>query len=147
MQAIFRRSRRQLAALCALALVAAGCGGSQAADSAAAGTGERGDSPVTASDRSLDAGVGAARADLAQRLGVEPASIELVSAREVTWPDGSLGCPQPGMSYTQALVDGSQIILRHGGIDYHYHAGGARDPFYCPDPRPPVPEGAGGSDR
>ena len=26
----------------------------------------------------------------------------------VAWqPDGSLGCPQPGMAYTQALVNGS----------------------------------------
>lgn len=88
-----------------------------------------------------------ARADLARRLGVGEDDIEVISEREVTWPDGSIGCPQPGMAYTQALVNGSQIVLRHTGVDYHYHAGGSRGPFYCADPRPPVPEGAGGGDR
>jgi hypothetical protein len=91
--------------------------------------------------------VAVARADLARRIGVAQDDIEVVSVREVTWPDGAIGCPQPGMAYTQALVDGSQIILRHGGRDYHYHAGGARGPFYCANPRPPVPAGAGGGDR
>ena len=52
-----------------------------------------------------------ARADLARRLGVDPDDLEVISAEEVTWPDGSLGCPEPGMSYTQALVDGSKVVL------------------------------------
>ena len=36
---------------------------------------------------------------------------ELVSARAVTWNNGALGCPKPGISYTQALVDGMQVIV------------------------------------
>ncbi len=35
-------------------------------------------------------------ADLASRLGVDESIVALVSQEEVTWPDGSLGCPQPG---------------------------------------------------
>ena len=30
----------------------------------------------------------------------------------MTWTDGSLGCPQKGMSYTQALVEGELLLLR-----------------------------------
>ena len=39
----------------------------------------------------------------------------MVSVEEVTWRDGSRGCAQPGMAYTQALIDGSRITLRAGG--------------------------------
>jgi hypothetical protein len=134
------RPARRLGALCALALMAAGCGGSEPARATPGGDGG---SPVTAPEGAPDARVDAARADLAQRLGAEPASIELVSVREVTWRDGSLGCPKPGMSYKQVLVNGSQIVLRHDGVDYHYHAGGARGPFYCPDPQEPLAGGDG----
>ena len=30
----------------------------------------------------------------------------IVRAQSVVWNDGSLGCPEPGMMYTQALVNG-----------------------------------------
>ena len=79
-----------------------------------------------------------AKADLAGRLGVQPGQITLVSSEEVTWPDGSLGCPQPGMHYTQALVDGTRIVLAAGGKQYNYHAGGRRGPFLCTNPQPPL---------
>ena len=36
---------------------------------------------------------------------------------EVTWSDGSRGCAEPGMMYTQALIDGSRITLRVDGHD------------------------------
>ena len=76
--------------------------------------------------------VALARADLARRLGVEPDELEVISAEEITWPDGSLGCPEPGMSYTQALVDGSKVVLGHEDRVYVYHAGDDGQPFLCP---------------
>lgn len=77
-----------------------------------------------------------ARADLASRLGVPVDDVEVVSVEEVTWPDGSLGCPRPGMSYTQALVDGLRIVLAVDGVTHHYHAGSGGQPFHCPSPSP-----------
>lgn len=82
-------------------------------------------------DPSLEQIVTQARNDLAQRLAMDPKQIELVEAASVTWPDGSLGCPQPGMAYTQVLVDGLLIRLRAGERIYEYHSGGARAPFLC----------------
>lgn len=76
--------------------------------------------------------VAPARADLAERLGVEPEEIEVVVAERVTWPDGSLGCPEPGMSYTQATVEGSKVVLGHDDRVYVYHAGNDDQPFLCP---------------
>ena len=76
--------------------------------------------------------VQAAFTDLRDRLGDDQARIEVVSVDEVDWPDGSVGCPQPGMAYTQAIVNGTKIVLRHAGIRYNYHQGGSRPVFYCP---------------
>lgn len=73
-----------------------------------------------------------ARDDLARRLDVDADEIEVLVAEEVTWPDGSLGCPKEGKSYTQALVEGSQVVLRHGDRVYDYHAGSDDQPFLCP---------------
>lgn len=73
-------------------------------------------------------------ADLATRLGVDAASIEVVSEEEVTWRNGSLGCAKEGQMYTQALVDGTRIILRVDATDYEYHSGRGRSAFLCDAP-------------
>ncbi len=93
------------------------------------------DSPASSPvEPGLETLVATARADLARRLGVPVEQIEVLEARSVTWPDGSLGCPQPGMRYTQVLVDGALIRLLAGGKVYEYHSGGSRAPFLCEQP-------------
>jgi hypothetical protein len=86
-------------------------------------------SPIPGSG--VQAPVQVAIQDLAERLNVDVAQIELREARAVTWPDASLGCPQPGIAYTQAPQDGLLIRLWAGGEAYHYHSGGSREPFLC----------------
>ncbi|HLS39315.1 MAG TPA: hypothetical protein VK038_00960 [Ornithinicoccus sp.] len=81
-------------------------------------------------------------ADLAQRLGVEESAVTVAGHREVTWRDGSLGCPEPGMMYTQALVPGEQLVLEVDGKLYAYHAATGRDFSYCANPQEPAPGGA-----
>jgi hypothetical protein len=72
-----------------------------------------------------------ARSDLSGRLGVSVEEVEVLDVEEVTWPDGSLGCPQPGQMYTQALVEGHRIVLEHDDRVYLYHSGGDVLPFLC----------------
>ncbi len=72
-------------------------------------------------------------ADLAQRLGVSEDEVRVVSMEEVTWRDGSLGCAQEGMMYTQALVNGSRIVLDVDAKTYEYHQGQGRV-FWCEKP-------------
>jgi hypothetical protein len=75
-------------------------------------------------------------ADLANRLGDDPSSITVVSAEAVIWPDAGLGCPEPGMVYTQVQVDGLLIMLSTDGNEYRYHAGGRVSvPFLCENPK------------
>jgi hypothetical protein len=82
-------------------------------------------------DPALGSLVAVAVADLANRLGVDPSQVSARSARTVTWPDRSLGCPQPGVAYPQVQVDGTLIELSVGGTVYAYHSGGSRGPFLC----------------
>jgi hypothetical protein len=96
---------------------------------------------------SLDAAVLSARAHAAKLTGQSAQSLELVKAQAVTWLDASLGCPQPGMNYTMALVPGYRIQLRTKGgtagsavMDYHASETGAL--VLCPASRAvePLPD-------
>jgi hypothetical protein len=78
-----------------------------------------------------------AKEDLAQRLGIPLEQIELLSFEAVTWPDGSLGCPEPGVEYIQIQREGSLIRLRAEKRIYQYHSGGGRAPFLCEHPSVP----------
>ena len=59
-------------------------------------------------------------ADASKRTGVPTGELVVTNAWRRTWSDGSLGCPQPGMHYTQALVPGWQVIVAAGerSLDY-----------------------------
>jgi hypothetical protein len=76
----------------------------------------------------------AMKADLAERLGIATSEIDAVSGRAVTWSDGSLDCPEPGQSYTQALVDGYHVILAARGKEYDYRSDGTRYFKLCQNP-------------
>jgi hypothetical protein len=69
----------------------------------------------------LESVTAAVRADAAKVTGLAASELVVESAAQVTWSDGSLGCPQPDMAYTQALVPGYRIRIRAGDrvLDYH----------------------------
>lgn len=79
----------------------------------------------------LDAVVTAALADSAQRSGLPVSALRVDRAEAVTWRDGSLGCPQPGMAYTQALVPGYRVRIVAGERLFDYHAGRSGAPRWC----------------
>ena len=123
-----------LALLCAT-LVLAACGTEQSA------TDPEGSGETVPSSESPEPSAGSgspavekAMADLARRLDVAADEIAVDSEEAVTWNDGSLGCAEKGMMYTQALVEGSRIVLSVDGTTYEYHSGGNREPFLCENP-------------
>ena len=81
------------------------------------------------------------RADAAQRAGVAPEKVKILTVEAVTWADGSLGCPEPGMMYTQALVRGYRIGVDAAGTTLVYHTGPQSTFVHCPPERaqPPSP--------
>lgn len=86
-------------------------------------------------ERSLNKVIELARQDLAARLGLPTDEIQVIEARAVTWPDSSLGCPEPGRMYLQVLTPGYRVILEARGERYAYHAGRGGSPFLCPPDR------------
>jgi hypothetical protein len=78
--------------------------------------------------------VDAARADLAERLGVDESTIAVVSAESVNWPNSALGCPEPGRAYSQVVTPGYRIVLAVDGATYAYHASRTGSPFLCAEP-------------
>ena len=59
-------------------------------------------------------------ADAAARLSVDPGAVSIVSAVPETFSDGSLGCPEMGVMYTQALVDGYHVVVTANGAQLDY---------------------------
>jgi hypothetical protein len=64
---------------------------------------------------------------------------QVLSAETVTWRSGALGCPDPDMAYTQALVPGYRVLVRQGGQTLRYHAGRDGRPRLCPGDRAEEP--------
>lgn len=60
-------------------------------------------------------------ADATARTGTAADALEIRRAEQVQWPDGALGCPQPGQFYTQAIVPGYHVELTAAdGTDLDY---------------------------
>lgn len=62
-----------------------------------------------------------ARQALAERVGMAADDVTVERTEDVTWPDASLGCPDPEMMYAQVLTPGYRIVLKAGGETYTYH--------------------------
>lgn len=52
--------------------------------------------------------------------GIMPSMIRVVSLEKQDFSDGSLGCPEEGMVYTQAIVSGYRVLLAVGDTEYDY---------------------------
>jgi hypothetical protein len=89
-------------------------------------------------------------ADAAKQLNVSENAVVLARAEQVTWSDGSLGCPKPGMSYTQALVPGYRVVARTADREMLYHTDSRGLAIRCDETLPVrgarPPDGAPGND-
>jgi hypothetical protein len=63
-----------------------------------------------------------------------------VRAESIEWPNGALGCAEPGKMYTQMIVPGYVVELQHEGKTYSYHASKSGQFALCD--RPTRPAGA-----
>lgn len=79
-----------------------------------------------------------AKDDLARRLSVSGAQINLVEVTEVEWSDSSLDCPQADMAYLQVITPGNRILLESGGNVYEYHSNRDTYVIYCENPVSPT---------
>jgi hypothetical protein len=126
--------RTSVVPLLALVLVACASTGAPSPDPSATPKSERptrSAGPVETAPPSESAAIGevpaaileAILADAADRTGVSVGDLSVARAEAVTWSDGSLDCPEPGMLYTQALVDGYHVVLLSDGVELDYRVG------------------------
>ena len=80
-----------------------------------------------------DDAIAVARQALAAREGHKDAAAEVVSADAVEWRDSSLGCPEKGKFYAQAIRPGYRVVLREGRTVHVIHVSGA-DAVVCGKP-------------
>ena len=78
---------------------------------------------------------------LAAELGIPKERITVDSVTAVDWPDGSLGCPKPGMGYLTVITPGHRVALRADGVAYDVHEADGRaivclQPKAAADPAP-----------
>ncbi len=69
--------------------------------------------------------------DLSQQLQVKEPAVTIGAIERVTWPDTSLGCPQPGYMYAQVLTPGYRATVEVEGKTYVYHASDAGQLVLC----------------
>jgi hypothetical protein len=82
--------------------------------------------------------------EAAKLANVPPQQLVIVRAEAVVWNDGSLGCPEPGMEYAQALVNGYWVVIKATGKVYDFRVGRDGSFRLCPQGRghPPLPPDA-----
>jgi len=120
---------RQLALVIGCTLVLAACGGDT--DTPGPALPEGAAEATFVSLDAIDDEVQAAIADAARRFDIAESEVAVAGALRVVWSDGSLGCPEEGMMYTQALVDGYLLTLEVAGNRVEYHGQNGQPPFLC----------------
>lgn len=85
----------------------------------------------------------AVAADAARRFQVAEDAVVLASAELVTWSDGSLGCPKPGLVYTQMLVQGYRVMATSAAGQLLYHTDTRGNVVTCGMPPRPAREPQG----
>jgi hypothetical protein len=93
-----------------------------------------------ASVRPPDALILAAQLRLAQHLGVPANSLMLQSANQKDWPDGALGCPQPGQLYPQVVIPGFLLVFSNSAQTqtYEVHTGRSEQQMILCDNGQPI---------
>ena len=81
------------------------------------------------------------RRDAAKRAGVDPAKLRVIRDEAVTWPDGSLGCAEPGREYLMALVPGYWVVLALGDREFDYRSDATGHFMLCVHGRGRAPAG------
>jgi hypothetical protein len=87
-------------------------------------SGVTGEAPQPLLDAILD--------DAAARTNLARSELIVLQDQAIIWSDGSLGCPQPDMVYTMALVDGYHVIVQAGDQQLDYRSGNNNNFQLCP---------------
>lgn len=71
-------------------------------------------------------------AAVAQELNLSVDNLTVVSVTRQTWPDASLGCPQPDMLYAQVVTPGFLVVVEIAGEQVEFHTDERGNVVRCP---------------
>ncbi|HZB94978.1 MAG TPA: hypothetical protein VE268_03365 [Herpetosiphonaceae bacterium] len=58
---------------------------------------------------------------LSKKTGVDTSKLVLTAKDALDWPDSALGCPAPGMMYSQIVTPGFKLVYSDGAKTYEVH--------------------------
>jgi hypothetical protein len=58
---------------------------------------------------------------LSKKTGVDTSKLVLTTKDALDWPDSALGCPAPGMMYSQIVTSGFKLVYSDGAKTYEVH--------------------------
>ena len=58
---------------------------------------------------------------LGKKIGVDASKLMLTAKAAQEWPDSALGCPAPGMMYSQVVTPGFKLTYSNGAKTYEVH--------------------------
>ncbi len=89
--------------------------------------------PTNSQDSSGEASIliQLSKQDATQRFGVSEQDLTVAEVTDTNFGDGSLGCPEPGKFYTQAIINGWVIKLKAGDKIYEYHTNKTNTVIFC----------------
>jgi hypothetical protein len=58
----------------------------------------------------------------ADQVAASPADVHVEQVEAHQWGDSSLGCPRPGVQYSQVVTDGYLIVVTAAGKTLEYHS-------------------------
>lgn len=73
----------------------------------------------------------AALRDAAAHLSVSPADLHVDQVDARQWGDSSLGCPRPGLMYSQIVTPGYFIVISGAGKQLEYHTDARSEVVLC----------------
>jgi hypothetical protein len=71
---------------------------------------------------------------VATKTGAALASVTVNSVTALNWPDSALGCPQPGVMYSQLVTPGYKIVVSANGQTFEYHSDRGSHVVTCTTP-------------
>lgn len=77
-------------------------------------------------DKAREQAIERAKTVLGEKLHVAPSHFTLESAKEATWPNSALGCPEPDHMYAQVISEGWAVVLKADDTTHEVHISGRR---------------------
>lgn len=63
---------------------------------------------------------------LVKEVDAKKEEVKVVHVSKFNWPSSALGCPKPGVTYTQSIVPGNLVLLQYNHKQYRVHTGQGR---------------------